>query len=58
MKPFVNKSNSNFASNSNYAVAFNRRELNLILKVYGRMVALGEWRDYGISMLKNYLSHR
>ena len=53
MKPFVNKSNSNFASNSNYAVAFNRRELNLILKVYGRMVALGEWRDYGISMLKD-----
>jgi hypothetical protein len=28
--------------------AFHRTELNLILQVYGRMVALGEWRDYGI----------
>ena len=53
MKPSVIKNNSNFSSNCNYAVAFNRRELNLILKVYGRMVALGEWRDYGISMLKD-----
>lgn len=28
--------------------AFHRSELNHILKVYGRMVALGEWRDYAI----------
>lgn len=34
-------------------VAFQRRELNQILTVYGRMVAAGEWRDYGISMLKD-----
>ena len=53
MKPFINESNTNFSSNSNYSIAFNRRELNLILRVYGRMVALGEWRDYGISMLKD-----
>ena len=53
MKPFINESNTNFSSNSNYSVAFNRSELNLILRVYGRMVALGEWRDYGISMLKD-----
>lgn len=32
-------------------VAFDRRELSLILSVYGRMVAAGEWRDYGISSL-------
>ncbi len=31
-------------------VAFHRRELALIMPVYGRMVAAGEWRDYGISM--------
>ena len=31
--------------------AFNRRELSLILSVYGRMVAAGEWRDYGMSFL-------
>ena len=53
MKPFIDVSNTNFESNHNNAVAFNRRELNLILRVYGRMVALGEWRDYGISMLKD-----
>ena len=29
-------------------VAFDRRELSLILNVYGRMVAIGEWRDYAI----------
>ena len=35
-------------------VSFNRKELALILGIYGRMVALGEWRDYGISMLKDF----
>ncbi len=32
-------------------VAFDRRELTAILSVYGRMVAAGEWRDYGMSFL-------
>jgi hypothetical protein len=32
-------------------VFFERRELDRILTVYGRMVAAGEWRDYGISAL-------
>lgn len=32
-------------------VAFDRRELSVILTLYGRMVAAGEWRDYGISCL-------
>jgi hypothetical protein len=34
-------------------VSFDRRELGLILGLYGRMVALGEWRDYGISCLRD-----
>lgn len=34
-------------------VSFHRTELNVILSLYGKMVALGEWRDYGISMLKD-----
>ncbi|MFN3643509.1 MAG: DUF2794 domain-containing protein [Gemmobacter sp.] len=34
------------------AVAFDRRELSVILSLYGRMVAAGEWRDYGISHLR------
>jgi len=29
-------------------VFFERRELDLILRVYGRMVAAGEWRDYAM----------
>lgn len=33
------------------AVAFHRTELAPILSLYGRMVAAGEWRDYGISCL-------
>jgi len=33
-------------------VSFDRRELSAILSVYGRMVASGEWRDYGISCLR------
>jgi hypothetical protein len=34
-------------------VAFDRRELGVILGLYGRMVASGEWRDYGISHLSD-----
>jgi len=34
-------------------VSFRRTELSLILSIYGRMVAAGEWRDYGISNLKD-----
>lgn len=34
-------------------VSFDRRELNVILSLYGRMVAAGEWRDYGISCLRH-----
>jgi hypothetical protein len=33
-------------------VAFHRTELNVILSLYGRMVAAGEWRDYGMSHLR------
>ncbi len=34
-------------------VAFHRTELSVILGLYGRMVAAGEWRDYGISCLRD-----
>ncbi|MEM9583943.1 MAG: DUF2794 domain-containing protein [Pseudomonadota bacterium] len=34
-------------------VVFHRLELGQIMTIYGRMVAAGEWRDYGISMLKD-----
>ena len=33
--------------------AFDRKELNLILSVYGQMVAQGEWKDYALDFLKD-----
>lgn len=33
-------------------VSFDRAELGAILSVYGRFVAAGLWRDYGISTLR------
>lgn len=34
-------------------VTFDRAELAVILSLYGRMVAAGEWRDYGMSFLRD-----
>ena len=34
-------------------IAFDRRELNAILNIYGRMVAAGEWRDYAVDWLRD-----
>ena len=34
-------------------VFFERRELVEILRLYGRMVALGEWRDYALDGLSD-----
>ena len=34
-------------------VTFDRRELNRIFGLYGRMVAAGEWRDYAIDFLRD-----
>jgi len=33
--------------------AFDRRELDAILRLYGRKVAEGEWRDYAIDFLRD-----
>jgi hypothetical protein len=37
----------------NGRVTFDRRELDRIFGLYGRMVASGEWRDYAIDFLKD-----
>jgi len=34
-------------------VTFSRRELDRILRLYGRKVAAGEWRDYAIDFFKD-----
>ncbi|MEM7240544.1 MAG: DUF2794 domain-containing protein [Pseudomonadota bacterium] len=45
----VTQVNPNFAEQ----IHFHRTELAPIMSIYGRMVAAGEWRDYGISALKD-----
>ncbi len=40
-------------SSSQNQIAFHRTELGPIMGLYGRMVAAGEWRDYGISHLSD-----
>jgi hypothetical protein len=37
-------------------VFFDRKELSAILSVYGRMVAGGHWRDYGIDASREAVS--
>ncbi len=37
-------------------VFFDRRELNAILRVYGFMVAAGEWRDYAFETGKEHVA--
>ncbi|WP_299401165.1 DUF2794 domain-containing protein [uncultured Roseobacter sp.] len=44
---------SNLHHLPNEQVAFHRTELSVILSIYGRFVAAGEWRDYGISCLRD-----
>lgn len=44
---------SPFSGSQSSPVAFHRSELNVILSLYGRMVAAGEWRDYGIACLRD-----
>lgn len=39
------------ASAKTVKIFFERRELNRILSLYGRMVAAGEWRDYAFDAL-------
>ncbi|MFM9973443.1 MAG: DUF2794 domain-containing protein [Beijerinckiaceae bacterium] len=34
-------------------VAFDRQELQIIMGLYGRMVAAGEWRDYAMDFLRD-----
>ncbi len=39
---------------SGSTVYFIRQELGLILNIYGRMVAAGQWHDYAIDHMKDY----
>lgn len=41
----------NYSAPRQAGVFFERRELERLLRLYGRMVASGEWRDYGMDGL-------
>ena len=51
--PPTNTSNISAFGRAPEQVAFHRTELSVILSLYGRMVAAGEWRDYGMSFLRD-----
>ncbi len=53
MMPPVPPSPIPFAPRESELVSFDRGELGHILSLYGRMVAAGEWRDYGIATLRD-----
>ena len=42
-----------FPGKSQGQVGFDRKELQRILDLYGRMVAAGQWRDYAMDFDKN-----
>jgi hypothetical protein len=42
---------NSYAAPRQAGVFFERRELERLLRLYGRMVAAGEWRDYGMDSL-------
>ena len=37
-------------------IFFNKKELKLILNLYAEMVSSGEWKDYGLNILKKEVS--
>ena len=37
-------------------IFFNKKELQTILNLYAKMVSSGEWKDYGLSILKKEVS--
>ena len=37
-------------------IFFNKKELKLILILYGKLVSSGEWKDYGLSISKREIS--
>ena len=42
--------------NRNKDIFFNKKELQLILNLYAKMVSSGEWKDYGLSISKREIS--
>ena len=43
-------------TNKEKDIFFNKYELKLILNLYARMVSVGDWKDYGLSISKKEVS--
>tara|TARA_B100000959_G_C14935305_1_gene605494 strand:+ start:1190 stop:1531 length:342 start_codon:yes stop_codon:yes gene_type:complete len=43
-------------ANKKKDIFFNKKELNLILNLYAKMVSSGEWKDYALSISKKEVS--
>ena len=43
-------------ANKKIDIFFNKKELQLILNLYAKMVSSGEWKDYGLSISKKEVS--
>jgi len=43
-------------ANKKIDIFFNKKELQLILNLYAKMVSGGEWKDYGLSISKKEVS--
>jgi hypothetical protein len=49
----ITRITSSTSMRSKRPICFDRHELIIILNVYGRRVAAGEWRDYALDMEKD-----
>ena len=49
MKHFEPFHDKNSIKNNLNKISFDKKELEPILRIYGKMVAMGNWRDYSIS---------
>src|SRR5262245_25213814 len=53
LPPLAPQGQGRASSPAHVNVTFSRRELDRILRLYGRKVAAGEWRDYAIDFLRD-----
>ena len=48
--------NLNFKKTIFRLVRFNKTELNKIMEIYSKKIAIGEWKDYSICFKRHYAS--
>ena len=51
--PTADKTGASRPAGTPSQTAFDRKELSMILNVYGQMVSKGDWKDYAIDFLRD-----